>query len=140
MDFSLKITSKESGEIKIGEKYVKAANYLYDTVGKEVLDKSSDIMVSLNIQGELNKGSKSQTKELAKWSLMTKGVDVYRNITIIIEDNDAIIREYNLNEAFVVDYFETTKVKPDGTITDKMIWELIVAQKGDNLEGVKVKD
>ena len=141
MDFTLKIQGKESGKIEIGEKYVKGVDYIYDTVGEDLLDKSSDIVVKLNIQGELNNDVKSQTKEIAKWALMTKGADVYRDVTIIIEDNDNIIREYNLNEAFVVDYFEkTTYKKGENSKSDKMVWELIVAQKGDRLEGVKVKD
>lgn len=71
---------------------------------------------------------------------MTKGGDVYRNINVTVEDEDNIIREYILEDAFVLDYKEVNSQKPSGELTDKLSWELLVAQKGDRLDGVKVKD
>ncbi len=141
MDFNLKVQSKESGEIAIGEKYVNSAEYYYNTTNNNALDKSSDINVTLKITGSLSKDCKAQTKDLAKWSLMTKGADVYRKVILTIEDQENIIREYSLDEAFVLDYKESTLFDQEKIdYTDRVIWELLVSQKGDRLDGVKVKD
>jgi NAD+--asparagine ADP-ribosyltransferase len=141
MDLNLKVQSKESGEIVIGENYVKSVEYYYNTVNNNALDKSSDINVTLKITGNLSKDCKVQTKDLAKWSLMTKGADVYRKVTLTIEDQENIIREYSLDEAFVLDYREFTPFDQEKIeYTDKVVWELLVSQKADRLDGVKVKD
>jgi NAD+--asparagine ADP-ribosyltransferase len=141
MDLNLKVQSKESGEIVIGENYVKSVEYYYNTVNNNALDKSSDINVTLKITGNLSKDCKAQTKDLAKWSLMTKGADVYRKVTLTIEDQENIIREYSLDEAFVLDYREFTPFDQEKIeYTDKVVWELLVSQKADRLDGVKVKD
>ena len=141
MEFKLKIKSKESGEISISENYVKSGEYFYNTVNNDALDKSSKISVTLKITGRLNKECKKETKELALWSLMTKGADVYREVTLIVEDEDNIIREYIFSDAFVLDYKERTLFNQnDNEYEDNIVWELLVAQKGDKLDGVKIKD
>ena len=141
MDFLLKVKSKESGDIIIEKNYVTSVNYLYETLDNSALDKSSNINVTLKITGELSKDCKKETMNIAKWSLMTKGSDVYRNVTVEVEDQEDIIREYILDEAFVLDYKEFCQFDENNIkYKDKLVWELLVSQKGDRLDGVKVKD
>ena len=134
MDYFLEIKSKD-GEIKIGEKYVSLVEYFYDTQDNAALDKSSKVGITLKISGDFSEDCKKETESIANWALDTDKDKVYRECKVTIEDGKKIVREYILPDAFVLDYKESNS----DSKTDSRTWSLLVAQKGDRIEKVKIK-
>lgn len=134
MRIELQILSVENGEIVIKEDYITKAQYQYDTPDTALM-KSNEINVRLIIEGKLERTISKETKKLAQWSLMKTGKDVYRIVKVIIKDENESdnVREFELSKAFAVDYEETYENK-------EAMFKLLVAQKGDEIEGVKVRD
>jgi hypothetical protein len=137
MEYTLKISS-EAGDIEIGNKYVKDVEYFYDTQDNNALDKSSNVGVTLKVSGDFNADCKDMTEKIAKWAFDTEKAKVYRECKITIEDQKDIVREYILPDAFVLDYKEYNNVE-GGEVKDSRSWTLLVAQKGDRIENVKIK-
>lgn len=138
MEYTLTISSKEAGDIEIGDKYVKYVDYFYDTQDNTALDKSNNIGVTLEILGDFNADCKEETEKIAKWSFDTEKAKIYRECKVTIKDGKDIIREYILPDAFVLDYKECNK-EEKGEKTDSRTWMLLVAQKGDRIENIKIK-
>ncbi|MGL5126451.1 MAG: hypothetical protein ACRC0Y_07830 [Fusobacteriaceae bacterium] len=133
MRIELQILSAENGEIVIKETYITKAQYQYDTPDTALM-KSNEINVKLIIEGNLERTISGEAKKLAQWSLMETGKDVYRIVKVIMRDNEEdIVREFELSKAFAVDYEETYE-------NEQATFKLLVAQKRDEIEGVKVRD
>ncbi|WP_432205503.1 hypothetical protein ACQ9ZF_10995 (plasmid) [Cetobacterium somerae] len=134
MRIELQILSVENGEVVIKEDYITKAQYQYDTPDTSLM-KSNEINVRLIIEGKIERTISKETKKLAQWSLMKTGKDVYRIVKVIIKDENESdnVREFELSKAFAVDYEETYENK-------EAMFKLLVAQKGDEIEGVKVRD
>ena len=86
----------------------------------------SNSSTGLKIKAPITTENKAVILELLKWSLMTSGKDIYRQVNIKLKaaSND-ITREYDFPEMFVVDYREDFDSSDDGT------FELLINQKGD---------
>ncbi|MHA4987664.1 hypothetical protein [Cetobacterium somerae] len=134
MEIELQILSIENGEIIITEKYIKSCKFQYDTPDTASM-KSNEINVKLIIEGELKKETSEEAKKIAQWALMKTGKDVYRKVIVFMKDNDEIVREFELSQAFAIDYEENYYKEANLTL-----FKLLVAQKRDKIEEVKVRD
>lgn len=132
MDLELKVEGK-GGKIEIGKEYLTKIQLKFDSPNDDVTDRSSKAILKAEIDGIISNDVKTQTVDLLKWAL-TKKEDVYRKVTIQIEDTDAIIREYIFSKAFVIDYTEKL------TNVEENTFKLLFAQKGDKLDEVEVSD
>ena len=75
---------------------------------------------------------KDSTKEIATWSMVKPdSADTYKTVTVVF-DHTGTTRSYELSHAFVVSYDEQFEDQ-NGFFT------LIVRQKKDRLDGVKVE-
>jgi len=135
MNLYLKIEGKNE-PIEIGNEEKNALltsiNIKFDSPNEDVLDRSSEAILKATIDGKISKDIKTETINLLKWSLTRKD-DVYRKVTIRIENEEEIIREYIFTQAFVIDYSENID-KNGGRFS------LLLAQKGNKMNEVEVRD
>jgi hypothetical protein len=135
MNLYLKIEGKNE-PIEIGNEEKNALltsiKIKFDSPNEDVLDRSSEAILKATIDGKISKDIKTETINLLKWSLTRKD-DVYRKVTIRIENEEEIIREYIFTQAFVIDYSENID-KNGGSFS------LILAQKGNKMNEVEVRD
>lgn len=99
--------------------------------------RTTDLSATLKITGKiltvLDEGSES-TVELATWSMVpVEQADCYRTVTVKSVAAGQVIRQYNLPNAFVVDYKETY-----GDTEGVGTFELIVKQKKDKVQRIVI--
>lgn len=136
MAIELIVTSDE-GEIKLieanDEVGINKLEFIYDS-SDDSTEKKLDAIKGLKLEGKISAENKSETLELAKWSLYEKGNSVYRKVNVKITDNnEKIIREYDFSAMFVVDYTEKFIAEGKGEFILKLY------QKAKNL-GIEIFD
>ena len=99
--------------------------------------RSSSIEATIVITGRVSYDSdkpfmKDSTKEIAVWSMVKPdSADTYKTVTVEF-DHTGTTRVYELSHAFVVSYHEQFE-------DQNGLFELVVRQKKDRLDGVKVE-
>lgn len=132
--FEVKISQTGGGEIYIDSKNIISVEFLVDTIGENVKDRSEDIVNKVIVVGGISEEIKAATKELLLWSLATKTEDIYRSAEITIRINQTTrVRKYTMDKVFCLDYKEKFINGKDNST-----FELMFSQRKDNLEGIKV--
>ena len=99
--------------------------------------RSSNIGAMLTITGRVSYDAdkpfmKDSTKEIAAWSMVKPdSADTYKTVTVTF-DHTGLTRGYELSHAFVVSFHEQFE-------DQNGYFELVVRQKKDRLDGVKVE-
>lgn len=124
------------GGIRLGVDTIKTVDFSVDTP-KDSNAKTTDVGVTLKVTGKiltmLDDGAES-TVELAKWAMTpAEKADCYRNVKVNVTSAGTVVREYNLPNAFVVDYQEDY-----GDTEGVGTFELIVKQKKDKIPTITV--
>lgn len=128
--FEVKI---EQGEnlIKLDENSVNSVEFLIDTVEENVKDRSENVINKVTIKGNITPESSAETRKVLLWSMDKQRDLVYRKATISLKTGGMLLREYEMDMVFCIDYIET--FKNDGECT----YTLIIGQRKDNLSGIK---
>ena len=99
--------------------------------------RSSSIVATLVITGRVSYDAdkafmKDSTKEIAAWSMVKPdSPDTYKTVTVEF-DHTGATRKYELSHAFVVSFREQFE-------DQNGMFQLVVRQKKDRLDGVKVE-
>lgn len=142
--FELKINSENTDPINFliveeDKNTITDIQFFMNTLNDNTLNRSQSVRAEFIIKGSIDDKSKSEIQKLAAWAIATEKDKIYRNINIIVRDNEdpsgETLRRYNFSEMFVIDYKEIFKQKTDDK-DDQGSFELLIAQK----EKGKVKE
>ena len=133
--YEVKITQNGGEDIILDKKAVENVMFKIDTVDENVKDRSENVVNLVVIKGFITLETKDMTKKLLLWSLGRKSSEVYRNVEIVIRiTGDKLIRKYTMDKVFCIDYTE----KFCATDSNQSEYELKIAQRKDNFDGIKV--
>lgn len=82
---------------------------------KSANDRSDQLFCDITIHGLLTDKSQKETKEIFEWSTKTDKVNVYKNVSIQVKNQDELLRDYYLKEMYCVSYEETFSEAKDGS-------------------------
>lgn len=130
--YALRVNSSE-GNFELGtattngKSIITSVKFKMNTMDDATLNRSDAVRAELRITGVITNDSRDLTKNLATWAIDDNLSTLYRNVEIDVNQADnntgEIIRRYNIDNMFVVDYEESTSNKDVGT------FELFLAQK-----------
>ncbi len=130
--FEVEISQMDGEPIVLDEKTIKTVEFKIDTVEEDVKDRSENVINKVVITGNITPENKEDTRMLALWSLDKKREKVYREMSITLATGGETLRTYRMDMVFCIDYIEIFGMKGENT------FELVVAQRKDNLGGIKV--
>ncbi len=131
MGFIIKV-----GGISLGVETVQTVDFEVDTP-KDSNAKTTDMGVTMTITGKvltiLDDGTE-ETVDLALWSMVpAEKSDCYRTVTVDVIAAGQVVRNYELKNAFVVEYDEVY-----GDTEGVGTFKLVVRQKKDKLKDVTI--
>ena len=124
------------GGTSLGVETVKTVDFEVDTP-KDSNAKTTDMGVTMTITGKvltmLDDGTE-ETVDLALWSMVpAEKSDCYRTVTVDVISAGQVVRNYELKNAFVVEYDEVY-----GDTEGVGTFKLVVRQKKDKLKDVTI--
>lgn len=124
------------GGTTLDVKTVKTVNFEIDTP-KDSNAKTTDLGVTMTITGKvltmLDDGTE-ETVDLALWSMVpAEGKDCYREVSVDVVSAGMVVRNYKLDNAFVVDYEEQY-----GDTEGVGEFKLVVRQKKDKTQSTEI--
>lgn len=124
------------GGISLGVETVQTVDFEVDTP-KDSNAKTTDMGVTMTITGKvltiLDDGTE-ETVDLALWSMVpAEKSDCYRTVTVDVIAAGQVVRNYELKNAFVVEYDEIY-----GDTEGVGTFKLVVRQKKDKLKDVTI--
>lgn len=124
------------GGTSLGVETVKTVDFEVDTP-KDSNAKTTDMGVTMTITGKvltmLDDGTE-ETVDLALWSMVpAEKADCYRTVTVDVIAAGQVVRNYELKNAFVVEYDEIY-----GDTEGVGTFKLVVRQKKDKLKDVTI--
>ena len=134
MGFKVKIEGGDS--IQLGVENVETVEFMTDTPDDSNA-RSTDLGATLVIKGKIltaiGGAAADDTMKIAEWSLVpAEKADCYRKVTVDVISADQTVRQIELPNAFVVDYYEDYG---DGQGVGQ--FSLFVRQKKDKTADVK---
>lgn len=128
---TLKENSTDSTKSVLG---ILGISFKMNTLNDDTRNRSDAVRAEFKIKGRITSENRDDTKKITKWSMDSNQSTIYRNVELVVyegEENGTILRRYQIDSMFVVDYEENFEDKgSDGT------FELFIAQKerGGNKE------
>ncbi|MBQ2802088.1 MAG: membrane-associated protease 1 [Lachnospiraceae bacterium] len=124
------------GGTSLGVETVKTVDFEVDTP-MDSNAKTTDMGVTMTITGKvltiLDDGTE-ETVDLALWSMVpAEKADCYRTVTVDVVSAGQVVRNYELKNAFVVEYDEVY-----GDTEGVGTFKLVVRQKKDKLKDVTI--
>lgn len=123
------------GAIMLNDNAVTEVIFSLTTPNSATLDHSDNIVNRLEMKGIINDSTMADTLELAKWSQEKSHDKVYKNVDIKIKINEKLVRRYNCENMFCLDYYEVfhDNNQDIGSESNKDVgtWRLILVQKND---------
>lgn len=124
------------GGTSLGVETVKTVDFEVDTP-MDSNAKTTDMGVTMTITGKvltmLDDGTE-ETVDLALWSMVpAEKADCYRTVTVDVVSAGQVVRNYELKNAFVVEYDEIY-----GDTEGVGTFKLVVRQKKDKLKDVTI--
>lgn len=124
------------GGTSLGVETVQTVDFEVDTP-KDSNAKTTDMGVTMTITGKvltiLDDGTE-ETVDLALWSMVpAEKSDCYRTVTVDVVSAGQVVRNYELKNAFVVEYDEVY-----GDTEGVGTFKLVVRQKKDKLKDVTI--
>lgn len=132
MGFKLKV----DGNIALGVEAIRTVEFSVD-MPKDSNAKTADMGATLVVSGKvltiLDDGTEG-TVDLAKWSMIpAEKADCYKKVTVEVIAAGQVVRQYELPNAFVVDYTENY-----GDTEGVGTFKLVVKQKKDKLSTIVI--
>ncbi len=105
-----------------------------DTENNFSADRSGNIVNRITIEGVVTEETKDATRDVFLWSLDNVKEKIYRTVAITIkQDESTTLREFVLDNAFILDYRETADAK-----NDTLTYELVISQRQLNISNIKI--
>lgn len=137
MFYEVKIEDQDGEEvIAINEtesgQYITGLVVELDTINDQARQKSSAMLAKIEIIGRLRESIKTEIIKLFNWAKEKNDEKWYRNIEIKIKKSeDNVIRVYNFENVFILDYKEV--YKPDNEEGSLDYFTVNITQKENNL-------
>ena len=137
MFYEVKIEDQDGEEvIAINEtesgQYITGLVVELDTINDQARQKSSAMLAKIEIIGRLRESIKTEIIKLFNWAKEKNDEKWYRNIEIKIKKSeDNVIRVYNFENVFILDYKEV--YKPDDEEGSLDYFTVNITQKENNL-------
>ena len=130
---SMKEDTKENG--RIGD--ITMASYKSNTLNDDTLSRSNDVRAEIKIYGVITNENKDITCSVASWAKETDTELIYRKVKLVAysstDPNAKLLRSYEIENMFVLDYEETFKDDPNnGGDGSSGVFVLYVVQKKGN--------
>lgn len=115
MEFQLKLEGEgapiELGVVEMFEEskdvVINRVDLLISQEDLDTNDRSENMFCTLDVYGEIKDRTKTVTCELLRWSLKTDKKTAYKNVTLVMKDNDEELRSYQMGDMYCVSYSET---------------------------------
>ncbi|MFI3211156.1 MAG: hypothetical protein R3Y64_08955 [Peptostreptococcaceae bacterium] len=131
MKIEVTIRREDEEEDVINLTHIKNIQFKSDTIDTYPMDRTGNIVNKIDIEGEIVKENQEMTKKLIDWSFAKTKSEIYREVEIVAYDADDVIRRYQLDTVFVMDYTE----KFDQT---NATYKLEISQRQANLDKIFV--
>ena len=116
LGYTLTITDANGSVIELASKEgvgtgddILSASFKSNTLNNDVTSRANDVRAEIKIIGKISESSYKDTTELAKWSNTSDSKLQYRTIKLKIYTTnscDILLRSYEIEEMFVLDYDE----------------------------------
>ena len=127
---TIEISSKEENN----EVTITSVDFCINTLDDKTRNNSDAKRVEIIIKGTINKGNKDNTLKLLKWAFDDDQNTLYRKVEIEVYSDakmtGALLRRYEVNEMFVIDY----KEKKSEEKNENMAFEMFLAQSDKSNE------
>ena len=137
MFYEVKIEDQDGEEVIViteteGGQYITGLIVELDTINNQARQKSSAMLAKIEIVGRLRESIKTEIIKLFNWAKEKNDEKWYRNIEIKIKKSeDNVIRVYNFENVFILDYKEV--YKPDSEEGSLDYFTVNITQKENNL-------
>ena len=137
MFYEVKIEDQDGEEVIAineteGGQYITGLIVELDTINNQARQKSSAMLAKIEIVGRLRESIKTEIIKLFNWAKEKNDEKWYRNIEIKIKKSeDNVIRVYNFENVFILDYKEV--YKPDDEEGSLDYFTVNITQKENNL-------
>ena len=137
MFYEVKIEDQDGEEVIViteteGGQYITGLIVELDTINNQARQKSSAMLAKIEIVGRLRESIKTEIIKLFNWAKEKNDEKWYRNIEIKIKKSeDNVIRVYNFENVFILDYKEV--YKPDDEEGSLDYFTVNITQKENNL-------
>lgn len=119
------------------------ASYKSNTLNNNVMTRASDVRAEINVLGLIKDSRKTETCKLAEWAKEKNPDLVYRTVKLVVHSSPSdskILRSYELEGMFVVDYKESFDEYDKQTANDCGVFELYIVQKqGANAQYIETE-
>lgn len=137
MFYEVKIEDQDGEEVIVineteGGQYITGLIVELDTINNQARQKSSAMLAKIEIVGRLRESIKTEIIKLFNWAKEKNDEKWYRNIEIKIKKSeDNVIRVYNFENVFILDYKEVYTPDDDEKTFD--YFTVNITQKENNL-------
>ena len=113
------------------------ASYKLNTIDNDALSRSNEARAEITISGIISELNTKETCKLASWAKETNSDLIYRKVKLVIyantDENAKMLRSYEIEQMFVLDYKETfCNSSEDNKEGSSGQFELYVVQKKGN--------
>ena len=114
-----------------GKPDITKVTFKMNTLDDDTRNRADSVRGELKIEGIITADNRDNTKMLAKWAMDSDRKTLYREVEVVIYDGENctgdVLRRYQMNSMFVIDYDERF-----GDDSDSGRFELFIAQKEGN--------
>ncbi len=108
-NFQVVIEKEGVAPIEIGKDHdekIRKVIVRLDTLQDDSLDKSGSMLSKIEIRGDINDEINEKLLSIFDWAKDFNKKTTYRKVTIKIIEEELLLRTYEIDNVFVVDYFE----------------------------------
>lgn len=147
LGYELTITDSKGGVINLYTNEENTdiinASYKSNTLNNDVIARATQVRAEINVLGIINDLRKAETCKLAEWAKEKNPDLVYRTVKLVVHPSPSdskILRSYELEGMFVVDYKESFDEYDKQTANDCGVFELYIVQKqGANAQYIETE-
>lgn len=147
LGYELTITDSKGGVINLYTNEVNIdiinASYKSNTLNDNVISRSTQVRAEVNVFGKITDSRKAETCKLAEWAKEDAPDLIYRTVKLVVHPSpkdSQILRSYELEGMFVVDYKESFDEYDKDTANDCGVFELYIVQKqGANAQYIETE-
>lgn len=106
---------------------IERAEFKMNTIDDNTRNHADSVRAEIKICGPITADNRELTNKLAKWAMDSDKSTLYRDVTLTVYEGEnctgKVLRRYEIQSMFVIDYTESFKNDDSGT------YELFIAQK-----------
>ncbi|MEY8516988.1 hypothetical protein AALC25_08675 [Lachnospiraceae bacterium 29-84] len=120
-----------STEEEHGHPDITNVSFKMNTIDDNTRNRADSVRCEIVIEGMITKENKELTKQLANWAKNSADKAIYRDVELVVHERrnctGEVLRRYEINTMFVIDYEEVF-----GKESDSGVYTLFLAQREGN--------